>query len=157
MSPTPQTILVHIEQLPHPIWLNSEVFKCHYAPFFLTLRALFLFINCLRNNWTLLNFRNLPKSFGYQFGIWGLGPSCFGTITGLRSVQVLHKPLFWFLACLRNTWTLLNTWTPWALSLYAKQVSYQFWLDSEEFKGPYCLLLFFFFSPFSFPVVKIPG
>ena len=41
MSLTPQVILVYAERLPRPIWLDSDVFKGPYAPFFLTLRAIF--------------------------------------------------------------------------------------------------------------------
>ena len=46
------------------------MFEGSYAPFFLTLRALFSFINCLHNKWKLLNFVNLPKLLGWLFGIW---------------------------------------------------------------------------------------
>ena len=52
----------YTKQLPRPIWLYSEVFKWPYAPFFLSLWALFSFINCLCDNWTLVNYGSLPKS-----------------------------------------------------------------------------------------------
>ena len=50
MSLTPQVILVYAERLPRPISLDSEVFYGPYAPFFLTLPAIFSVINCLRDN-----------------------------------------------------------------------------------------------------------
>ena len=49
MSETTQIFLVHAKQLPRLIWLDSEVFNGSYAPFFLTLWALFSFMNCLCN------------------------------------------------------------------------------------------------------------
>ena len=50
MSLTPQVILVHAERIPRPIWLDSEVLKGPYAPFFQTLRAIFSVIKCLCDN-----------------------------------------------------------------------------------------------------------
>ena len=106
--------------IPNCLSDPTHPFSSPYGPYF-------FFIKCLRNNWTLLNLRNLPKSLWKLFGICEWGSRCPRPITGLRNVQVLHKPLNWFLTCLRNTWTLLNPWTPWDVSLHAKHIPHRFW------------------------------